>query len=192
MELPDSEQTAKGTLDWPHAPPHRLSEAGIYFLTARTRDQKHLLADDDMKDWFEAKLFELATEFGWRLEAWCVLSNHYHFVAHSPAGEDSAESLSAMIQKLHSLTTKELNRRDKTPGRTRLWQNFRETHLTFQRSYLARLNYVHQNARHHGLVRVGSDWKWCSAKKFKESVTPAWLKTIASFKYDEIATEDGE
>ena len=192
MELPDSEQTAKGTQDWPHAPPHRLAQSGVYFVTARTRDQVHRLAEDTMKDWFEAKLFELAGEFGWQLEAWCVLSNHYHIVAHSPAGVDSAESLSKMLQKLHSLTTKELNRREQKPGRTRLWQNFRETHLTYQRSYLARLNYVHQNAVHHGLARVGSDWKWCSAKKFKESVTSAWLKTIASFNYDEIAAEDGE
>ena len=91
-----------------------------------------------------------------------------------------------MIQNLHSLTTKELYCREKIPGRTGLWQNFRETHLTFQRSYLARRNYVHRNAAHHGLVRVGSDWKWCSVKKFKEAVTPAWLKTIPSFKYDEI------
>ena len=26
------------------------------------------------------------------------------------------------------------------PGRSRLWQNFRETHLTYSESYLARLN----------------------------------------------------
>ncbi len=192
MDLPNTEDTAKGTLDWPHAPPHRLAEAGVYFLTARTRDQAHLLADDSMKDWFEAKLLGLAAEFGWSLEAWCVLSNHYHFVGHSPRTEPDAESLKPFIQKLHSLTTKELNTREKQPGRTRLWQNYRETHLTFQRSYLARLNYVHQNAAHHGLVKVGSDWKWCSAKRFKESVTPAWLKTVASFKYDEIALEDGD
>ena len=37
MELPDSEQTAKGTLDWPHAPPHRLAQGGVYFVTARTQ-----------------------------------------------------------------------------------------------------------------------------------------------------------
>ena len=73
MELPNSDQTAKGTLDWPHAPPHRLAEAGVYFLTARATDQQHLLASDSMKDWFEAKLFELMAEFHWRLEAWCVL-----------------------------------------------------------------------------------------------------------------------
>ena len=192
MDLPSAEQAAKGTLDWPHAPPHRLGEAGVYFVTARTRDKQHLLAADEMKDWFEAKLLELCVEFGWTLEAWCVLSNHYHFVAQSPVGVDSADSFSAMIQKLHSLTTKELNRRENKPGRSRLWQNYRETHLTFQRSYLARLHYVHQNAVHHCLVKVGSDWKWCSAKKFKESVTPAWLKTIISFKYTEIAAEDGD
>lgn len=180
MELPDSGQTAKGTLDWPHAPPHRLSEAAVCFVTARTRGQQYLLADDSMKDWFEAKLFELASEFGWLLEAWNALSKHYHFVGHSPRTESDAESLKPSVQKLHSLTTKEFNQREKKPGRTRLWQNYRETHLTFQRSYLARLNYVHQNAAHHGLVKVSSGWKWCSAKRFKESVTHAWLKTIAS------------
>ena len=97
-----------------------------------------------------------------------------------------------MIKKLHSLTTKELNRRDDKAGRTRLWQNFRETHLTLQHGYLARLHYVHQNAVHHGLVRQGSDWKWCSAKSFKNEVSNAWVKTITSFAYDEIARADGE
>jgi putative transposase len=57
---------------------------------------------------------------------------------------------------------------------------------------LARLHYVHQNAVHHKLVAVGSDWKWCSAAEFKKAVSPAWLKTIVSFKYDGIAEKDGE
>ena len=98
----------------------------------------------------------------------------------------------AMIRKLHSAATKELNIRDGTPGRTRLWQNYRETHLTHQHSYLARLHYVHQNAVHHGLVRVGSDWPWCSAGSFKRAVSPAWLKTITRFPFDEIAEKDGD
>ena len=95
-----------------------------------------------------------------------------------------------MIQKLHSLTTKELNRRENKPGRSRLWQNFRETQLTHQLSYLARLNYVHQNAVHHGLVAKASDWKWCSVQAFRKAVTPAWHKTISSFRYDTIAIRD--
>ncbi len=190
--LPDEEQTAKGTRDWPHAPPHRLGTAGVYFLTARAAEERHLLADDSMKDWFLETFFSIATENDWKLEAWAVLSNHYHFVAHIPKAADGAESLRSAVTKLHSLTTKELNRREGFPGRTRLWQNFRETHLTHQASYLARLHYVHQNAIHHGLVNKGSDWKWCSALRFTKEVTPAWVKTIASFRYDEIARKDGE
>lgn len=189
--LPDDEQ-CKGTRDWPHAPPHRLGQAGVYFVTARARERRHLLADDSMKDWFQETLFTVAEEAGWTLEAWAVLSNHYHLIGHSPSAPEGAESLREMIRKLHSLTTKELNRRENQPGRSRLWQNYRETHLTHQHSYLARLHYVHQNAVHHKLVAVGSDWKWCSAAAFKKSVTPAWLKTVASFKYDQIAAKDGD
>ena len=190
---PTDRESLKGTRDWPHAPPHRLEEAGAYFLTARARGERNLLESDAMKDWFQDRLLLVADEFGWKLEAWAVLSNHYHLVAHSPPGRDGgAASLGQMAKKLHSLTTKELNRRDSTPGRTRLWMNFRETHLTHQSSYLARLNYVHQNAVHHGLVRRASDWKWCSAGRFKAAVTPAWVRTVASFPFDEIARSDGE
>ncbi|MGJ8641972.1 MAG: transposase [Luteolibacter sp.] len=145
-ELPDEEQTAKGTRDWPHAPPHRLGSAGVYFLTARAAEERHLLAEDSMKDWFEEKLLQIGEENGWKMEAWAVLSNHYHFVAHIPQGADGAKSIRKAVTKLHSLTTKELNRREGITGRTRLWKNFRETHLTHQASYLSRLNYVHQNA----------------------------------------------
>jgi putative transposase len=191
-DLPDDEKSAKGTRDWPHAPPHRLGQCGVYFLTARAFESRPLLHDDAMKDWFQETLFTVADEFGWTLEAWAILSNHYHLVGHSPKGPDGAESLREMIRKLHSLTTRELNRRDDQAGRTRLWQNFRETCLTHQRSYLARLHYVHQNAVHHKLVARGTDWKWCSAAAFKKAVTPAWLRTITSFRYDEIAAKDGD
>jgi putative transposase len=138
-------------------------------------------------------LLGLLREAGWQLEAWAVLSNHYHFVGHSqPAGEGAAISLGNLLQKLHSLSTKEANRREGKPGRSRLWQNYRETLITFQSSYLARLNYVHQNPVHHGLVTDARDWKWGSAARFEQSVTPAWAKTIRSFSFEKIAEEDGE
>ena len=187
--LPD-EEICKGSRDWPHAPPHRLLSAGVYFLTARTAERRPLLAADSLKDWFQDALLKLTDEKGWRLEAWCILSNHYHLIAHSP--KEGGTSLGALIQQLHSRTTKELNRRDGTPGRTRLWQNFRETLLVEQASYMARLHHVHQNAVHHRLVRTGSEWKWCSALAFKKAVTPAWVKTVTSFKYDRIAELDGD
>ena len=189
-ELPTDDECMKGTRDWPHAPPHRLQNAGVYFVTARTREQKHWLHTPQRRDWFQELLLAVFRERGWVLEAWAVLSNHYHVVAHSPQG--GAESLKPLLQKLHSLSTKRLNQEDGTPGRARLWQNYRETHLTYPESYLARLNYVHQNPKHHGLVLLASQWPWCSAASFKATASPAWVKTIASFQFDQIAAEDGE
>jgi putative transposase len=189
-DLPDDEDCLRGTRHWPHAPPHRLAESGVYFVTARTREKKHLLHTPERRDWFLQILLDGFAEAGWKLEAWAVLSNHYHVVAHSPPG--GAETLRVVLQKLHSLATKRLNAEDGTPGRTRLWQNYRETHLTYPQSYLARLNYVHQNPRHHGLVPLASQWRWCSADDFKREATAAWVTTVASFPYDEIAAEDGE
>ena len=148
--LPTDEDSIQGTRHWPHAPPHRLGESGVYFLTARTSGRAHLLNTPERRDWFEQLMFGILAEKGWKLEAWAILSNHYHLVAHSPQG--NAESLGPLVQRLHSQTTKRLNLEDRTPGRRWLWQNYREKHLTFQRSYLARLNYTHQNPKHHLLV----------------------------------------
>ena len=188
--LPSDDDARNGSRDWPHAPPHRLADAGVYFVTARCAQQRHLLGTPERRDWFLLTLFALSEKYGWRLEAWAVLSNHYHLVAESPA--DGAESLGKFARHLHGTATHELNRLDRTPGRTRLWHNYRETHLTLPRGYFARLNYVHNNAAHHRLVAHGAQWKWCSAAAFESTVTPAWAKTVYSFKFDQIATADGE
>ena len=119
-------------------------------------------------------LLGLATDYGWRLEAWAIFSNHYHFVGHSPEDAADASNLSTMLNVLHSRTGEWINGLDETPKR-QVWFNFRETRLTFQRSYLARLNYVHQNAVHHRLVPV---YPWCSAGWFERSVSPAAVKSI--------------
>src|SRR4051794_19651797 len=38
------EDCAQGTRNWPHAPPHRLALSGVYIVTARAAQQRHLLA----------------------------------------------------------------------------------------------------------------------------------------------------
>jgi len=45
---------------------------------------------------------------------------------------------------------------------------------------------------HHGLVRVATEWRWCSARVFQEAVTPARYKTVTSFQYEEIAARDDD
>ena len=63
--------------------------------------------------------------------------------------------------------------------------------LTYQKSYLARLNYVHQNAVKHGLVPVANQYPWCSARWFEGLASPAIVQSIYRFKIDAVSMKDG-
>ena len=174
---------------WPHAPAHLLSETGTYFVTAGTYRKEHHFRGAERLAVLQRGLLKLASEHGWQLEAWAVFSNHYHFIAHSPADAPTAEGLSKMLGVLHAKTAGWVNRLDRAPGR-QVWHNFWDTRLTYQNSYLARLSYVHHNAVKHGLVPVASQYPWCSAGWFERTASPAQVKSVYRFKTDQVKVFD--
>jgi putative transposase len=179
-------EQARSKVPWPHAPLHRLDEAGVYIVTAGTYQKEHLFSDGPRLRMLHAALLTIADKHGVRLEAWAVFPNHYHFVA--PSGREPG-SIRALINELHSRTARGLNRYDAAPGR-QVWHNFWDTHLTNERSYFARLNYVHQNPVKHGLVAVAHDYRYGSAAWLERTATPAQVKTIYSFKTDRVRVID--
>jgi putative transposase len=171
---------------WPHAPVHCLSEHGTYIVTASTLRKQHFFRGQERLPLLEDALLELAKEHGVILEAWAVFSNHYHFVAHTTGVENQ---LANLIARLHYDTAEEINRRDGSPGR-QVWFNYWDKKLTFEKSYLARLSYVHQNAVKHGLAARAGDYPWCSAPWLEQVATRAQVATIYSFKTDRVKVED--
>jgi putative transposase len=186
---PQSNSVPEPTMPWPHAPAHQLSEAGTYFITAATYLKAHYFHTSARLGFLQRELLTTARNFLWEIEAWAVFSNHYHFVAHSPNDSRGARSLSKMLSALHTRTAEWVNRLDKTPKR-KVWHNFWDTKLTYQKSYLARLNYVHQNAVKHGLVPVANQYRWCSAKWFERVASPAMVQSIYRFKTDALNVRD--
>jgi putative transposase len=176
-------------MPWPHAPVHQLSEGGTYFVTGSTYQKAHYFRVAKRLDVLQRGLLMLARDFGWRLEAWAVFSNHYHFVGHSPDTAADAGSLTDMLRILHTRTAGWVNELDQTAER-QVWYNYWDTRLTYQRSYLARLNYVHQNAVKHGLVPVANQYPWCSAAWFEREASPVMVKAIYRFKVDQVKVYD--
>ena len=173
-------------MNWPHSPPHWLFTPGLYIVTVGTYQKAHHLSDPTRLNYFSNLLIQLADDFAWELKAWAILSNHYHFVAQSPA---NPRTLSKLLGKLHGLSAIHLNRLDNTPGR-KVWFQSWDTHLTFENSYLARLQYVNQNAVHHGVAAAAEQYPWCSAGWFGQSATPAFRQTVESFKTDQVTVPD--
>lgn len=171
---------------WPHAPEHRLCERGTYIVTCGTYRKQHFLNTPDKLTLARNLLFELADKYKWNLQAWAIMSNHYHFVAASP--EDPA-TLKKMLSTLHTLTARDLNRMDHSPKR-RVWYNYYDSHITYEKSWLARLKYVHHNPAHHGVVQNAERYEWCSAAWFAREASNAFVKTVNSFKVDQVKVYD--
>ena len=171
---------------WPHAPSRLFQSAGTYMVTAGTLGKAHVFRGDERLSFLEKSLLDLAVEFGWTLEAWAVFSNHYHFVGRSP---EDGSNLRAFTNKLHGTTARWANRRDDAPGR-KVWHNYFQTALTFEKSYLARLHYVIQNPVRHGLVAVADRYPFCSAEWFRTRADDAWYRTVTSFPIDRVNVED--
>ncbi len=172
--------------DWPHAPIHRLGSDGIYMITGATLYKTKFFSTPEKLTLVERELLTLAKQYAWQLEAWAVFANHYHMIAR---GTSDSEQLNAYLNHLHSNTARALNAQDRIEARP-VWYNFWETRLTFQPSYLARLNYVHQNPVKHGLVSVANQYPWCSAGWFERTAAAATVKTIYSFKTEKLKIAD--
>ena len=86
-------------------------------------------------------------------------------------------------------TAQELNRQDSAPGR-KVWFQFWDSHITFEKSYFARLHYVHGNPAKHRVVDLAENYKWCSASWFMRNASPAFVQTVKSFKTDELDVPD--
>jgi putative transposase len=172
--------------NWPHAPVHRLEDAAVYFITGATLHKQQVFAGADRLDLLEGELLSLALQYHWQIEAWAVFSNHYHLVAR---GNPDSANLGKYLKHLHANTARNLNKLDDKIGR-KVWYNFRDTKLTYQKSYLARLNYVHQNAVKHGFVAVANQYRWCSASWFERTATPAQVQTVYEFKTDQMSIPD--
>jgi len=140
----------------------------------------------DRLEYLCGMLLELAEKYSWQLQAWAVFPNHYHFVAlSSPVGG----TLVQFMRHLHGKAAIDANRWDNAAGR-RVWFQCWDKELTFERSYLARLGYVHKNAVHHGLVREPSLYPWCSAGWFQRQAGTSFYKTVMGMKIDQVQVVD--
>lgn len=135
----------------------RFAPAGGSFHVT-TRGNRHQLTyvDDIDRSWCLALLAEVVERFEWHLLAYCLMSNHHHFVVHTPK-----ETLSAGMQRLNGVWAQRFN-----------WRHGFEGHL-FERPFRSSLaesdddlkefvRYTVLNPVRAGVVAKPGDWPWSS------------------------------
>ena len=97
--------------------------------------------------------------------AWVVLPNHYHMLIRAT----KVRRLLRTLGQLHGRTSFRWNGEEDRRGR-QVWFNAAETGIKSDRHYFASLNYVLNNAVHHGYVTRWQDWPYSNAADYLERV----------------------
>jgi putative transposase len=94
-----------------------------------------------------------------RIVAYCVMTNHWHFVFWVEVEWD----VSAFLHRLSTTHSMRWRRRTETVGLGHVYQDrFKNSQIFSERHYYNCLRYVEQNPLRAGLVRSAKEWRWSS------------------------------
>lgn len=118
----------------------------VYHVIARGIERCDIFRDDRDREQFLVRLGELITETGTRLHAWCLLSNHLHFLL--TRGD---QPLSSVMRRLMTGHAVRFNLRHGRAGH--LFQNRYKSIVVEEEPYfLQAVRYIHLNPVRAGIV----------------------------------------
>ncbi len=105
-------------------------------------------------------MIEISEMWNAQIAAYCLMTNHYHLLVHTPDG-----NLSRCMRHLNSLYTQRFNRRHGYDGP--LFRGRYKTILVSDDSYLLQLvRYIHRNPLRAGMVSEMQKYLWSSYKGY--------------------------
>lgn len=146
----------------------RLEYAGaIYHIMNRGNRRQNIFKDNQDRERFLATLGEACEKTGWQVDAWCLMSNHFHLVMETPQA-----NLVAGMKWLLGTYTMRFNRRHKLTGH--LFSGRYKSLIVdgSSRGYLRKVgDYVHLNPVRAKLLKAEQP-----LKAYRWSSYPEYLK----------------
>ncbi len=152
---------------------HRVDYEGAWHhVMNRGIDREDVFADDRVKSVFLVALREACGRHGVQVHAYCLMSNHYHLLLHTPSA-----TLSNAMQALSSTFTQSVNRWQQRDGP--LFRGRYTSVVVNDDAHLSETSrYIHRNPVAAGIVADPEAWKWSSAQAYlDEKARPDWLCT---------------
>ena len=138
--------------------PRTLAADGTYHVTARGNRRQAVFVDDHDRRLFLRILGDAVERHRWRCHAYCLLSNHFHLLVHTPV---AAEDLPDGMHRLNGRYAQWFNDRHELDGH--LFQGrFHSTLIESEGHLLETLRYIYRNPVTAGLCVVPEDWAWSS------------------------------
>jgi len=155
--------------------PLRIEYPGAwYHVMNRGLNRRLIYSDREDHCTFLDTLAEGCSLFHVGVGAYCLMSNHYHALIHTPEG-----NLSRFMRHLNGVYTQRYNRKHKRDGP--LFRGRFKGILIQEDAYLLQVvKYIHRNPIEAGLVGGLREFSWSSHKHFvklKDKNVAEWLET---------------
>jgi putative transposase len=139
------------------ARPHREQIAGgTFHVTSRGNRRQTIYHDDDDRRQFLVLRDRVVRLCGWRVLAYCLMTNHFHLLIETPA-----QNLSAGMHRLNSSYAKYFNERHSVDGH--LFDRRFGSRLVETEEHLNdALRYIAFNPVEAGLCAHPQEWRWSS------------------------------
>ena len=135
-----------------------LPEQGVVHIVTRGAGGIAVYRDDPDRFRFLNLLHSVANRFEWRMEAFCLMTTHYHLVAWA-----RREPLSAGLHRLNGLYASGFNRRYGRRGHL-FGDRFWAASIESDRRLAAACRYVMFNPVRAGLCDTPGDWRWSGSR----------------------------
>lgn len=139
-----------------HTPAHLFLDDMPYFITGAIYLRRPLLKGANLKDRFIETLRESFTRYGWTLNDWVVLDDHYHLLAHSGVGTQ----MTRLMRYIHGTSSHYIHQA--TGCELPVWWNFWDYCPRGEHEYRTRQNYLFNNPVKHGYVSDLKDYPFSS------------------------------
>lgn len=152
--------------------PLRIEFPGAYYhVTARGNEQRDIYKSQADRERFCSYLASASERYGAVVHVWCLMSNHYHLLVETPAG-----NLSQIMRHINGAYTNYFNTKRKRAGH--LLQGRYKAILVEKDAYALELSrYIHLNPVRAGLCKRPEDHVWSSYRCYTGQLsTPGWLQ----------------
>ncbi len=153
--------------------PLRIEFPGAwYHVMNRGAGRKNIFRQPGHRKLFHDLLMETRLAFGWEIHAYCLMSNHYHLLIHTPLG-----NLGRAMRHLNGVYTQRFNRSVGTDGP--LFRGRYKAILVDADNYLLQVSrYIHRNPFESHLPQRMHDPFWTSYPRYiKKNIKCEWLTT---------------
>jgi putative transposase len=169
-----------------HAPAHLFLTGYRYFVSAGTLGRRPYFDTDSKKELLFDTICEMLEHDGGRHDGWVILSNHYHMLVEL----ENAFLLPQLIRRIHSKSAVLLNKLSRRPGR-RIWYQYWDECIRDEKSFYAKLNYIHWNPVKHGYVDSPEEYRFSSYGSHLRIRGKKWLREILR-RFPPAETEKGD